>query len=213
MRNLVGRALAHLRRRMSGLPEHSRLFGQQLLDRVPDLLHRFQSGVDRKLTGLRTRYHGDYHLGQVLYTGKDFVIVDFEGEPARTLSDRRIKRSPLRDVAKMVLSFHYAVFSALLGYASARGRSPGVVRPEDTAALEGWARFWSHWVSAAFLGAYLKAAEGQPYIPHTREEFDWQLETILLEKSLTELDAELAGRPDWAQIPLRAILRLLDLPS
>ena len=104
---------------------------------------------------MRIRCHGDLHLGQVLFTGRDFVIIDFEGEPARSLSERRVKRSPLRDVAGMLRSFHYATFTALLDQ-SARG----LVEPESEAAreLELWGRAWNDAVSSAFLGAYLETS-------------------------------------------------------
>src|ERR1043166_2189134 len=79
-----------------------------------DVRQRFRALRDQRITALRTRIHGDYHLGQVLYTGKDFIIIDFEGEPARPISVRRLKQSPLRDVAGMLRSFHYAVSTTLL---------------------------------------------------------------------------------------------------
>jgi maltose alpha-D-glucosyltransferase/alpha-amylase len=211
LRNLVGNTFALLRRQLPALPELTQHLGRRLLEQIPEVLHRFQGTVDRKFTGLRTRYHGDYHLGQVLYTGKDFVIVDFEGEPVRSLNDRRIKRSPLRDVAKMILSFHNAARVALSGLESARGRSPGVVRPEDMAARADWARFWFRWVSAAFLTGYLHAAAGQKFLPEDRDEFSWQLSVFLLEKGLVELNGELTYRPDWAPIPMLALLKLLDV--
>ena len=106
---------------------------------------------------LRIRTHGDYHLGQVLHTGSDFVIIDFEGEPARPLSERRIKRSALRDVAGMLRSFHYAP------YAVVHGQSQGsVIRSEDTDKLETGARFWHRWVTAAFLRAYFDVSANAP---------------------------------------------------
>jgi maltose alpha-D-glucosyltransferase/alpha-amylase len=213
LRNLVGKTTTLLRRRLSGLPESSQNLGRQLLDRVTDILQRFQAVINRKMTGLRTRYHGDYHLGQVLYTGKDFILVDFEGEPARSLNDRRQKRSPLRDVAKMALSFHNAAYSALFGYQSSRGTTPGVFRPDDVPTLETWAHFWYHWVSVSFANAYLQATEGQKYVPQSHEEFTWTLELFMLEKALYELEAELTHRPDWVQIPLRSLLKLLETSS
>ena len=105
---------------------------------------------------VRIRIHGDYHLGQVLYTGKDFVIVDLEGEPSRSLSERRFKRSPLRDVAGMIRSFEYAAAYAV---------RHGPMRTEDVPALLPWARLWQRWASASFLRGYFDAAGDAAYLP------------------------------------------------
>jgi maltose alpha-D-glucosyltransferase/alpha-amylase len=210
MRNLLGKCFQLLRRQLGSLPEKTQELGRQVLNRGTDALHQFQTMMDRKLSGLRTRIHGDYHLGQVLWTGKDFVIIDFEGEPARSMSDRRRKRSPLQDLAGMIRSFHYAAFSSLFGWSTGRGRPPGVIRPEDAASAEVWGQFWYQWVSVAFLRAYLQAARGQAYLPASEEEMVALLRCYLLEKAIYELGYELNHRPDWAQIPLLGILRLLE---
>ncbi len=116
--------------------------------------------LEGKIDAQRIRIHGDYHLGQVLYTGNDFFIIDFEGEPARPLSERRIKRSALRDVAGMLRSFHYAPYAVLFGTA------PGsYVREEDHTLLETGARFWHRWVGAAFLRTYLTVSTKGTHLP------------------------------------------------
>jgi len=138
----------------------------------------------------------------VLYTGRDFVIIDFEGEPARPLSERRIKVSPLRDVAGMLRSFHYASYAALFG------QVPGV-RPEDFPALEPWACFWYTWVSVAFLKAYLAAAKDEPFLPKDPTELQVLLDAYLLAKAVYELGYELNNRPDWLKVPLRGLIQLL----
>jgi maltose alpha-D-glucosyltransferase/alpha-amylase len=143
-------------------------------------------------------------LGQVLYTGKDFVIIDFEGEPARPMSERRIKRSPLRDVAGMLRSFHYAAYSAFFSQ-----RDSGLIRPEDLAFLESSAQFWRVWVSAAFLKSYLEAAMKGDFIPKTRKELQALLDIYLLEKAVYELGVELDNRPEWIRIPIQAIQQLI----
>ena len=153
---------------------------------------------------MRIRVHGDFHLGQVLYTGKDFLIIDFEGEPAHSLSSRRIKRSPLRDVAGMRRSFHYASNAPLIGKTGG-----SVFRPEDAARLEPWARCWNLWVSAAFLTSYFEASAEASFLPRSREELTSLLSVYLLEKSIYELGYELNNRPDWVKLPLRGILELL----
>ena len=180
---------------------------RRLLELEEDVMRRLRSVLDIKTTGLRTRCHGDYHLGQVLYTGKDFVIIDFEGEPARTLSERRLKRPALRDVAGMLRSFHYAVHTA------ARAQVARGVVPEGSdarAPLEARLAIWRRWVSAAFLRGYLDASHGAAFLPARREDFQTLLDVLLLEKAVYELRYELNSRPDWVLIPLLGILELLD---
>jgi maltose alpha-D-glucosyltransferase/alpha-amylase len=175
-----------------------------VIDEEKQLLERFRAIAAGKLDGARIRCHGDYHLGQVLYTGKDFAIIDFEGEPVRPLSERRLKRSPLRDVSGMLRSFHYALCSALLGESSG-----GMVRQDDLVALEPWAAFWQHWVSVVFLKAYLDTARGASFLPTDRDELQVLLDAHLLEKAVYELGYELNNRPDWLRIPLQGIFQVL----
>ena len=154
---------------------------------------------------MRIRIHGDYHLGQVLFTGKDFVIIDFEGEPARPISERCFKRSPLRDVAGMLRSFHYALHSAIR---SETGR--GVRGWRDMPELEAWADFWYAWVGAAFrAGLYGAGRRGVRSSPQSRDEANLLLDIFLLEKAVYELQYELNNRPDWVSIPVAGILDLL----
>ena len=204
MRSLTGQVLQLLRQRMSEIPEELSDEAQQLLGLEETILQRFQSILGGRSTAMLIRCHGDYHLGQVLYTGKDFVIIDFEGEPARPLSERRIKRCALRDVAGMLRSFHYAAYATLFDH-----RVSVTVRPEDIAALEPWARFWYRWVSAAFLKAYLAEASQVPFLPQGRDELQVLLDAHLLEKAIYELGYELNNRPDWIGIPLQGILDLV----
>jgi maltose alpha-D-glucosyltransferase/alpha-amylase len=207
MRTQTSEVLQLLRRRATSLPEALREPARRVLDLEGAIMRRFRTVADRKMAALRIRVHGDYHLGQVLYTGRDFVIIDFEGEPSRTVTARRIKRSPLRDVAGMLRSFHYAAFTVLLG--SAPG---GTVRPEDVPVLEPWARFWTQWVSAAFLGAYLQATTG-PLLPTEPDDLRILLDAHVLEKALYELGYELNNRPDWVAVPMRGILELMETRS
>ncbi|MBI4261126.1 MAG: putative maltokinase, partial [Actinobacteria bacterium] len=199
MRNLTDRVFAQLRSRAEEIPAAG-----QILDLQKEVMARFQRLLEGRISGVRLRLHGDYHLGQVLYTGRDFVIIDFEGEPAVPLGERRIKRSPLRDVAGMLRSFHYAAYSSLIG------PGQGVVGQEDSAALEPWILFWNRWVSAAFLGAYLDAAGPGGILPETREEVRVVLEAMLLEKAVYEVGYEINNRPDWVKIPIQGIVQLLE---
>jgi maltose alpha-D-glucosyltransferase/alpha-amylase len=213
MRNLIGQTFQQLRRRLGTVPEAVRAQARQVLEHEKDVLGRFGFLLERKLSGQRIRCHGDYHLGQVLFTGKDFVIIDFEGEPSRSISERRLKRSALRDVAGMLRSFHYAAYSALFGQDSQRGRSPGLIREEDVAASEPWAHYWYAWVSAAFLHAYRQPAGHGPLLPKAGEDFQLMLDAHLLEKAVYELGYELNHRPDWVRIPVLGILELLGAPG
>jgi maltose alpha-D-glucosyltransferase/alpha-amylase len=199
MRTQVVQTLQAVRRKSKQQPEF-----EELLAHESELHQRIRGVLRGKIDGTRIRTHGDYHLGQVLYTGNDFVIIDFEGEPARPLSERRIKRTALRDVAGMLRSFHYAPYAALFGAA------PGsIVRGEDVPRLETGARFWYQWVSASFLRAYLAEAAKGTFLPTKPEAVESLLQAYLLEKALYEIGYELNNRPDWVKIPLRGVLDLL----
>src|ERR1700687_5745580 len=153
-----------------------------------------------------TRIHGDYHLGQVLFTGSDFVIIDFEGEPARPLEERRKKRSPLQDVAGMLRSFHYAAYAPLLQQENGK-RSP----QEELQSLGHWAQYWQKWVSVTFLKTYLEVSRNSNFIPKDREDLASLLDLYLLDKAVYELGYELNNRPSWVRIPLDGILQLLQV--
>ncbi len=213
LRNLHRRVLDLLRSRAAGLDDEERALAERVLAHEDEILQRFRMVMSRKWTGLRTRYHGDFHLGQVLFTGKDFVIIDFEGNPSRSLSDRRGKRSPLRDVASMVRSFHYVMWNALLGKHSGRGQTSGVIRPEDLATLQRWGRLWHSWVAATYLREYLEVGRPAGFLPGSAEEIQALLQLFVLEKAISELGQELLYRPDWAGIPLRGILELVSEPA
>jgi maltose alpha-D-glucosyltransferase/alpha-amylase len=177
----------------------------KVLDAQPEAINRFRKILSAKISAQRTRVHGDFHLGQILYTGKDYYIIDFEGEPSRPITERRIKRSPLRDVAGMIRSFHYAAYTSLYGHLGS-----ATVRPEDLAALEPWVRLWNIWVSSAYLKSYLEHAAGGGFLPTELEHTKIVLETYLLEKALYELGYELNYRPAWVHIPLVGIRQLLE---
>ena len=168
------------------------------------ILLRFQTVTRRRVSAMRIRCHGDYHLGQVLHTGGDFVIIDFEGEPARSLGERRIKHSPLKDVAGMLRSFHYASHVAL------HGQTSTVVRSEDVPVLEQWARAWYLWVSATFLRSYLDLMSDTPVLPPKPEDVAAMLDGYLLQKALYEVNYEMNNRPDWLVVPLRGIMQVLE---
>ena len=200
MRSQAVQAFQTLRRRAKGNPE-----AEEVLRRESEIQERFRAVLDKRIHATRIRNHGDFHLGQVLRTANDFVIIDFEGEPSRPLSERRIKRNALRDVAGMLRSFHYAP------YAVVSGQAPGLVlRTEDRAALAAGATFWHRWVSAAFLNAYFATSAGGPHVPKDYDQARVLLDAYLLEKALYEVVYELNNRPDWLPIPLRGVLELLN---
>ncbi|MDF1590680.1 MAG: maltose alpha-D-glucosyltransferase [Desulfobacterales bacterium] len=203
MRATTKRNLTLLRRRLPDLPEEIKPLAIRVLEAEKAIIERFRRLLDRQIDARRSRCHGDYHLGQVLYTGKDFVIIDFEGEPARPISERRIKRSPLRDVAGMLRSFHYAAHFALMEVEE-RGQS----RPGERPFLGSWANYWHMWVGAMFLKDYLNVSAQGKFLPSNHEDLCVLLDIYLLEKSIYELGYELNNRPDWAQIPLHGICQL-----
>ncbi|MFW5722002.1 MAG: putative maltokinase, partial [Desulfohalobiaceae bacterium] len=197
MLNQTRQGFRTLREMAGRLPGHLQEEAGQTLKLERTVVGIMRSLLKEKIDAAKIRIHGDYHLGQVLYTGKDFVIFDFEGEPARSLSERRLKRSPVRDVAGMIRSFHYAAYTAL--HHTAAGR-------EDVLSqLDPWAEYWYLQVSGAFLRGYLDTAQGSRIIPKEHSQLERMLSAYLLEKAVYELGYELNNRPEWVGIPLRGI--------
>lgn len=201
MRSLADQELDLLASRLRGLPEMVRADAEKVLNLKKEILNKLHVLLEEKFSAKRIRCHGDYHLGQVLYTGKDFVIIDFEGEPSRSVSERRLKTSPLRDIAGMLRSFHYAAISKL---------KSGEFRPEDMPELETWARFWYFWVSVGFLQSYFNATRKTLFVSESGEKIKTLLDVYLLEKAIYELGYELNHRPDWIHVPLEGILELVS---
>jgi maltose alpha-D-glucosyltransferase/alpha-amylase len=197
------RALQQLSRELQSVPPELRSFASSLVAARDSVLERLRAPLDAADRGVsNTRYHGDYHLGQVLVVADDFRIVDFEGEPARPLAERRLKSSPLRDVAGMLRSISYAAVAALRGASTDRA--------EDTSALEPLARKWEERSVAAFLSGYREAIAGSPNYPAEGDVADRLLELFVLEKAFYEISYELANRPSWVRIPLEGIRRILN---
>jgi maltose alpha-D-glucosyltransferase/alpha-amylase len=208
MRNSTRRALTALRR--ADLAPTARSLADRVVEHEDVLLDHVRR-VTTVQTGWRIRIHGDLHLGQILFTGRDFTFIDFEGEPARPLSERRIKRTPLRDVAGMLRSFDYATRAAL-GHLVERGtvESDEIARER----FGPWARTWWRWVSAAYLRGYFTTvrAELPTLVPRTEAEIDVCLGAHVLDKAMYEVRYELANRPAWVTVPLEGILDLLQAP-
>jgi len=200
---LLVRVFSLLRDKMKYLPTEWHEKADKLAVRESEIAARFNTALREPIRAMRTRIHGDYHLGQVLRTETDFVIIDFEGEPARSIEERRTKRSPLQDVAGMLRSFHYAAFAPLLG----EDRIQGV----DLARMSEWAEAWNGWVSERFLEKYFATAKGASYLPQSKEETQTVLNLHLLEKAIYELGYELNNRPTWVGIPLQGIAKQLEM--
>jgi maltose alpha-D-glucosyltransferase/alpha-amylase len=196
------RSMELLKANLSRLSEDAVEMGSLVMSRRRDIIGRFKQLAAVKSKLVRTRVHGDYHLGQVLRAKADFVILDFEGEPARPLEERRQKQLPLKDVAGMLRSFHYAAFSGLAKHTARR--------PEDYQQMEPWAKLWVSAVSGVFLQAYRETAGESPIVPAAADDFRMVLDVYVLDKALYELGYELNNRPDWVRIPLSGILSLLS---
>jgi maltose alpha-D-glucosyltransferase/alpha-amylase len=201
MRASLRRAWEVLGKKLPQLPASFREEAAEVYRAEKQILALQQRILDRISGVSKIRIHGDYHLGQVLFTGKDFVILDFEGEPSRPLSERKLKRSALRDVAGMMRSFQYAAYSALWQQST---------RPEDVWFLEPWADTWYRHISRIFLRSYLKTSDGAVFIPKQEGDLQVLLEAYLLDKAVYEVAYELNNRPDWVVIPLRGIRHILQ---
>jgi trehalose synthase-fused probable maltokinase len=168
-------------------------------------LNESQRAEPAQVQSARTRVHGDYHLGQILWSEGDFYILDFEGEPARPLHERRQTETPMKDVAGMLRSFSYAAYAELFN------RTMG--RMEEFDRLEPWARAWERWAAASFLKGYLAAAGHAIFVPADPVQRAALLDLLLIDKALYELNYELNNRPEWVRIPLRGLADLLPTPS
>jgi maltose alpha-D-glucosyltransferase/alpha-amylase len=190
-----------LRRRRSQLTPLQGELAEAVLGLEPTNLDDLKSVTTEKIDAIRFRIHGDYLLGQVLFTGNDFVIIDFEGEPLRPMSERRIKRLGLRDVAGMIRSYQYTTQMSLR-----EAMKGGVEDPDHAEHLADWGDALARWLAAAFLRGYLEPLEGTSLIPADRGHLKLLLDTLVLDKAAYELSYELNNRPDWVDIPLRGLL-------
>jgi len=197
-RKLVSDKLDALAGRIDKLPPHIAKEAQQILDIRESILECFSEIYSLKIQSEKTRIHGDYHLGQVLFNGKDYYIIDFEGEPMHTISERRLKKTPFKDVAGMIRSFHYAAFGQLVLNQN--------YRKEDTPFLEAWAEQWFHYISQTFLSTYLEKTADQDFIPNDKSSMELLLRNYTLEKAIYEVGYEMNARPDWLRIPIRGVL-------
>jgi trehalose synthase-fused probable maltokinase len=197
---LLDRCFAALHRTLPALDHAARATAERVLHRRAVAAARFDR-MGEELGVAKIRCHGDYHLGQVLVSDGDFVIIDFEGEPARPLEERRKKQLALRDVAGMVRSYHYAACTAATAARAAA--------PRRAAGSDARARSWLFWCSTAFLAGYRHAAGAAPFLPAADAHFERLFEACLLDKAIYELLYELNNRPDWVYLPLDALDEML----
>jgi maltose alpha-D-glucosyltransferase/alpha-amylase len=199
-RNEAARVLDLLKDSVAGLPDELIDLAGLVLGSRRKILDSFQVEAGDGSFGQLIRIHGDYHLGQLLQVKTDYVILDFEGEPARPIAERRAKACPLKDVAGMLRSLGYAAYSGLSAYTARR--------PEGWESLAPWARLWERSMGAEFLRAYRSTASQAPFLPAGNGDFRKLLQCYLLDKALYELAYELNNRPAWVRIPLIGILSL-----
>jgi maltose alpha-D-glucosyltransferase/alpha-amylase len=202
MRGLVRRNFQALTKTVPGLPLGVQKRAVEILEAEKEIISCLQKITGRRISTMKCRIHGDFHLGQALFTGKDFVFIDFEGEPTHSLGERRLKRSPLRDVASMIHSIHYATMTTLAHHSAAH--------PEDAALLEPWLEAWYVYVSGSYLKAYLHAMKNSPLVPAGRKELEIMLRCFLIQRAVHEFGHELNNRPDLIDLHLRGLEMLLN---
>jgi maltokinase len=201
LNNLLNKRITLLKENYSRLDDNAKQLADDFISSEHTIRHFFDKISRNELKSSRIRIHGDYHLGQVLFTGSDYLVIDFEGEPESSITDRKIKHSPLKDVAGMIRSFHYAVCAKLYFASETKGVNP--------LRLQKAADRWYKLITDAYLDAYMQTMGDISAIFGNRTELNFLLQLHLLEKSVYELGYELNGRPDWIRIPLKGIQHVL----
>lgn len=196
------KALLGLPKRLKDLPPDLQAEVRFVLENQQRILKVMQYLTIQPLAGRKIRIHGHFSLNQVLFTGKDFLIKDFAGGPDATAGERRIKRSPLRDVAAILISLYYVAHAPFL--------LPGELPRKDLAGLAPWIDLWFGYIGGALLHGYLLATSTSELLPATRQEFDTLLRVFLADRAVAALAAELDSREEWAIVPARFLRRLLD---
>jgi maltose alpha-D-glucosyltransferase/alpha-amylase len=202
---LTDRRFEFIRQHYSDMEPDVRLMTAKVLEQSDAIAARFHKLYAQRIYSVRTRYHGRLHLGHLLVSNGDVVITDFGGDPALYLSERRIKRCPLRDVAHMLHSFGYAAQGALRRFAAGE-RDENLTRR----VIRVWGRFWYSHASAAFLRGYWSVAKNAPYLPPAKSDQQILLDCNLLERALIDIRSDVTEKPDLAGVPFRVILHLLD---
>ncbi len=204
IRSSVLSMLREVRARLDGLTGDAGDAVREVVGREGELLEHLNQLLRRPIESAKIRVHGDLRLDQVLSTGKDFVVFDFAGDITRPLSERRLKQSPLSDVARMLRSLHYAAYATLFDLAG----SGGTRAHADE--LAPWALSWYHWTAAAFLRSYLTGTADSGLVAADIALNRPLLEAFFLEQAVRELGWEVRNRPDWVEIPVRGLLHVLE---
>ena len=206
---LTGRRMEFLRQRYADMDDELKALTAKVLEQESAIVEKLSAIFKRRISSERSRFHGRLHLGHLLVTGDDLTIFDFEGDPDIPVSERRIKRCPLRDAASMLASFGYAARAGVLRLLAGR-------EPYDAAfaqRVRDASRVWYSHVSAAFIRGYWNTARGAAYMPEFLEDQQILLQTYLMERALLDLRTEIQLKPELSGMPLRIILHLLDAES
>ncbi|KMQ52518.1 Trehalose synthase [Chitinispirillum alkaliphilum] len=201
VQGIVQKTFRSAEKELKNMSSENRAEVEELLGMERNILTVLRRISSVKIPSQKIRIHGDYHLGQVLFTGKDFIIMDFEGESTRPLSERKLKRSPFRDVAGIIRSFHYVAYSTLF--------MESTFRKEDIPFLSTWIEPWYHFLNGIFLKSYLQTASDEGFIPENSKHVDILLKTFLINKAMHELGYEISSRPDWLIIPVKGIKSIM----
>ena len=194
-----------MRQRFSEMRPDVQAMASKVLELEPEILAKFKEIFEKRIHSVRTRFHGRLHLGHMLMVKDQVTIFDFEGDPGQHLSERRIKRCPLRDVASMLTSFGYAVqVASQLFY---RANTAEVITQHD---LRAWSRFWYAHVVATFIEAYWNAAGKAVYMPESQADQETLLATYLMERSMLDIRPDIEDKPEFSGMPFRFILHLLN---
>ena len=205
MRSTAVQNLRLLRKRLKAIPPDLEAVAQHVLDFEQPIVGYYRELVTSRIAAGRIRTHGDLHLDQVLWTGRDFMFLDFEGDSAQPISERCIKRSPLRDVARMLRSFHHAMYA---GFYQQTER--GVIPHENLSKLEPWLRQWNRLISREYLQAYCAKLQPSGILPADDEKLRRLLLAFLLDQVMDELGNELQAGSANVRAPLQAIMHLAD---
>ncbi|MCU7551193.1 maltose alpha-D-glucosyltransferase [Chitinophagaceae bacterium LB-8] len=201
MQSLVRETYQSLSRNLKRLPEHIKGEAEEIFARRDDVLNKLKRIYARKLDVVKIRIHDNYHLRKILLSGRDLSINDFGGNPTRAYSERRLKRSPLRDVASMYFSFHYVAYEGFLKNTH--------IQKDDVQQILPFAGLWAHYMGGFFVKAYLQTVQDSTFIPKEKEDLEMLLQTYLLEKSLLELNYNINNNPDKIIAPIRIIKSIL----
>ena len=202
LQTLTRNSLEKLKAVLKQLPEDVQEEAKEVLGLKSEILKCFRNIYDHKIPVMKIRTHGDYHLRQILWTGREYIMNSFEGDPTKSFSERRIRRSAMRDLAAMIRSLHYAAYSNIL--------SPEYDQQRKEGNLEEWAENWHYYITRLYIKGYFDKAGNSDYVPKDHDDFKILMHTFLLEKALYELNYEIQNRPEWIIIPLRGIKEIIQ---